>query len=103
MSGYQRSARRERETVKYLRDLGHVAYRTPASKGAADVVDLYHGNVSLIQIKTGGKSAFDHFGPAERERLVQEAAKAGGTPGLFWWPTGKPLEIIGADRWPDAP
>lgn len=104
MSGYQRSARRERETVERLRDMGHVAYRTPQSRGAADVIDLYEGQINLVQIKTGGTSPWSHFGPQERSRLLAEAKQAGARAVLFWWPAGrKPLQVIESDRWPDGP
>lgn len=77
---YKRAAQDERDFVYWLRERGWVAYRTPASKGATDVVALKHGSIQLYQLKSGrtNGSDFRGFGPADRERLLGEAAQAGG-------------------------
>lgn len=101
MSAYQRSAARERQLVNSLRDLGYVAYRTPASKGAADVIALTQGKIYLYQIKTGGKSAFSGFPPADRKRLLKEADTAGAKCALIWWPKGaSEPKILFPKEWP---
>lgn len=101
MSAYSRSAARERQLVNSLRELGYVAYRTPASKGAADVIALSKGQIGLYQIKTGGQSAFSGFPPADRKRLLKEAEIAGAKCALIWWPKGaSECQWIFPEEWP---
>jgi hypothetical protein len=104
MTYYARSADRERQLVRFLRQLGFVAYRTPASKGAADVIAMGHEKIYLYQIKTGGSSAFSGFGPADRERLRDEETRAGKNcrAALVWWKKNarEPVVIYSQD-WPE--
>jgi Holliday junction resolvase len=101
--GYQRSAARERQLVNEARAKGIVAYRTPQSKGAADVLLLSEGDIELVQVKTGGKSPFSGFPPAERAKLLDEAERAGGVATYVWFPgDGKGRRIYPAGSWPSV-
>lgn len=100
-NAYQRSAAAERLLVNEHRERGIPAYRTPGSRGATDVIVLDHGDVSLIQVKTGGTSAWSDFGPAARERFRDEAKRAGATPFLCWMPAGPSKRFCYAEKdWP---
>ena len=78
---YNRSAARERQVVNESRDKGWVAYRTPQSRGACDVIRMRDGVIELIQVKTGRA----RFGPNDRDRLRKEAEQAGGRAFLYAW------------------
>ena len=99
---YQRSAQRERDEVNAEREKGHVAYRTPGSKGAADVIVFRApGDLDFRQIKTGGTSAWQDFGPASRQRLLEECRVSGATPYLHWYPAGpSSLLVYPESKWP---
>lgn len=104
-SGYQRSRAREEYLVNVLRAGGWEATRTPASKGGYDVLAARHGEVELWEVKLS-PTPFANFPPADRERLIQAAARAGGTATLAWWKTKNgricaEMEAIPAERWPD--
>jgi Holliday junction resolvase len=101
--GYQRSAARERQLVNEARAKGIVAYRTPGSRGAADVVLLDTGTIELVQVKTGGKSPFSGFPPHERRHLLGEARRAGGVATYVWFPgDGTGRHIYPARSWPSV-
>ena len=86
-----------------FRTEGWAAYRTPASKGAVDVIALRNGEIRLIQIKSTRNpgSPYTDFGPSARTRLLEEADRAGGL-ASFWHygPTG--LRVFEPEEWPGA-
>lgn len=96
------STTRERELVLELRASGWVAWRMPASLGAADVIALRADWQPLaIQVKTDRDYAFTHFGPKERQALLDLAEKAGALPWLVWWPPDrKGKRWLGPSEWP---
>jgi hypothetical protein len=100
-NNYKRGATFERDRVKHHRAEGRAAYRTAGSHTPADVIVLWVGGKRLEQTKTGGTSPYSDFGPAARERLLQEAALAGGTCSLVWKKDGKVREIP-PEEWPDG-
>lgn len=53
MTHYQRGANFERELVKFFRDNGWIATRTPGSKGSFDVIAVRAGRIVLVQAKLG--------------------------------------------------
>lgn len=59
---------------------GYVVFRSPQSKGAADLLALRPGSVLLVQCKTRK----DRFDKDERVALEEIARKAGGIPLLAW-------------------
>lgn len=100
-TNYARGAAKEHLAIRKLRDDGWVCTRTPKSQGPFDILACKLGDIQLIQCKFGGKSAFDNFGPAAREELLQLALKAGGQALLYWWPgKRKKLRIIASSEWP---
>lgn len=99
MSG--RGHQRERDLVRLLRDEDWIAFRAPASLGVADVVALRAGSrPRLIESKSTAQGPYEHFGPADRERLRQAAALAGADALLAWWPPRGELRLLGPDEWP---
>ena len=99
---YQKSAQRERDEVNAEREKGHVSYRTPQSRGAVDVIVFRApGDIDFRQIKTGGTSAWQDFGPASRKRLLNEASIAGANALLHWYPAGpSSLLVYPESKWP---
>jgi Holliday junction resolvase len=74
----QRGVQRERDLVRKLRDEDWVAFRAPASLGVADVVALRAGSrPRLIEVKSTAQGPYEHFGPADRERLRVASGLAG--------------------------
>lgn len=94
MTTASRGAAAEREAKRELEAAGWWAMRSPASKGAVDLVALrragrvhvYEGQAVawFVQVKTTSKSMLNDFGPADRAALVAEAERAGALPVLAW-------------------
>lgn len=103
MSAKGRGIARERQMVKWYQDRGYVAFRSPASLGAADVVALRAGFAPrLVEVKATADGPYKTFGPAARARLSALAKEAGGVALLAWWPANKPLRLITELEWPEA-
>lgn len=102
MSGQRRGTNRELAIRSRLRDEGWLAFRAPASLGVADVIALKRGERSrLIEVKsTSNGGPFNHFGPADRNRLSAAAALAGADAFLVHWPPNKPCVWIPESEWP---
>lgn len=96
-----RGVQRERQVRALLANDDWVAFRAPASLGCADVVALRAGSrPRLIEVKSTAQGPYEHFGPADRERLRLAAELAGADAYLVWWPArGKP-RWIPASEWP---
>lgn len=95
----RRGRGRELQWVAWRREQGWVAYRVD---GAGDIVEGKDGVTNLIQCKST-VTPYAHFQPADRERLIVEAAAAGWRPFLLWWPKGRGISkarLIPADEWP---
>lgn len=98
---YARSTARENQRVRFWRSREWVSFRTPQSRGAVDVIAMKLGEIIFEQIKTGGKTPFDGFGPAARQRLLAEGALAGAQVQLTWYPlNARAPEIFTPDQWP---
>lgn len=96
-----RGIQRERAVRDHFRDLDWIAFRAPASLGVADVVALRAGDrPRLIEVKSTSRGPWEHFGPAERERLSLAAELAGADPYLAWWPPRGRLHLIPRSEWP---
>lgn len=96
-----RGIQRERQVRTLLQNDDWLAFRAPASLGCADVIALRAGSrPRLIEVKSTAQGPYEHFGPADRERLRLAGELAGADVFLVWWPSrGKP-RWIGADEWP---
>jgi Holliday junction resolvase len=94
---------RERQVVALLRDEDWIAFRAPGSLGCADVIALRGGShPKLIEVKATAAGPYHGFLPADRERLADTAALAGGEAWLCWWPKrAKPI-WVSESEWPDA-
>jgi hypothetical protein len=60
----------------------------------------YCAQVRLVEVKSTAKGPYEHFGPADRERLRNAAEKAGASAFLAWWPSRRLLRWIPAEEWP---
>ena len=77
--------------------------RAAGSLGDADLVALKTDQrPRLIEVKSSAQGPYEHFGPADRERLRFAAELAGADPYLAWWPPRGKLRWIAADEWPAA-
>jgi Holliday junction resolvase len=96
-----RGQQREYAVRDYLRDRDWLAFRAPASLGVADVVALKAGSrPMLVEVKSTAQGPYEHFGPADRERLRFAAELAGADAFVAWWPSRGKLVWIGSDEWP---
>lgn len=92
---------RERQVVLAMRDEDWLAFRAPGSLGVADVVALRAGSRSrLVEVKSTAGGPYEHFGPADRERLSEAARLAGADAWLAWWPSRGKLRWIPESEWP---
>lgn len=97
----QRGHQRERAVRDKLLKEDWLAFRAPASLGVADVVALRDGSrPRLIEVKSTAKGPYEHFGPADRERLSFAARLAGADALLAWWPSRGVLRWIPENEWP---
>jgi Holliday junction resolvase len=84
-----------------LREQGWVVYRAAGSHGNADLVSLrLDMKPMLVQVKASSQGPYEHFGPQEREDLIEEGLRAGAVPMLCHWPPNGELRWIPADLWP---
>ena len=112
-----RGSQRERAVVKLLADEGWVAFRAPASLGAADVIamrawppdelDAGVSEVLLIEVKSNqahdgerARGPYTSFPPADRKRLAAAARLAGASAFLYYWPIHGKLQVIPEQDWP---
>jgi Holliday junction resolvase len=110
---------RERAVGDLLEDWGWVVVRAAGSFGVADLVACVDGFAHhplwpadsphhydrltmFVEVKSTAGGPYERFGPVERLRLFQAAAKAGAEPLLAWWPPGRGrrCEWIGSHEWP---
>jgi gamma-glutamylcyclotransferase (GGCT)/AIG2-like uncharacterized protein YtfP len=56
----------------------------------------------LIEVKSTSGSPWEHFGPADRQALVETAEKHGVEAWLYWWPPRKSLQRIHSGDFPKA-
>jgi len=56
--------------------------------------------VRLIEVKSTTRSPWVNFLPADRQAMVETAAKYGAEPWLYWWPPRRDLQRIPASDWP---
>jgi Holliday junction resolvase len=97
----RRGTQRERAVRDLLAREDWVAFRAPASLGAADVIALREGNrPRLIEVKSTAGGPYEHFGPSARARLKATANMAGADACLAWWPPRGKLVWIPARSWP---
>lgn len=97
----RRGTRREHQVRDVLREDDWVVYRGAASLGCADLVALkVHRLPRLVQVKSCASGPYDHFRPAERAALKQEAEWAGAEALLAWWPPRGKLRWIAVEEWP---
>lgn len=100
-SGRHRGTQRERAVRDYLSERDWLAFRAPASLGCADVIALKDGyRPRLIECKSTAAGPYEHFGPADRERLRAAAEMAGADAILAWWPSRGGLHWIPSREWP---
>jgi Holliday junction resolvase len=98
-----RGTQRERAVRDRLAKEDWVAFRAPASLGAADVVALRDGyRPRFVEVKSTAQGPYERFGPASRERLSATARLAGADAYLAWWPPRGQLRWIPEAEWPRA-
>jgi Holliday junction resolvase len=97
----QRGHARERAVVAHLREQDWIAFRAPASLGVADVVALRAGSIPrLVEVKSTAQGPYEHFGPADRQKLASAASMAGASAWLVWWPPRASMRWIAESEWP---
>lgn len=100
-AGARRGIQRERQVRHHFEDQGWVAFRAPASLGAADVVALRDGDRPLlIEVKSTSGGPYERFGPADRFELSEVARRAGADALLAYWPSRGDLEFVPESEWP---
>lgn len=96
-----RGIARERAVRDWFRARDWVAFRAPASLGCADVVALRDGaRPRLVEVKSTAQGPYEHFGPADRQRIAETARRAGADAWLCWWPARKAMRWIPESDWP---
>jgi len=99
--GKRAGTQRESAVRDLLRERGWLAFRAPASLGVADVVALKAGErPRLCEVKSTAQGPYEHFGPADRNRLRVAAELAGADALLAWWPSRGVLKWIPEAEWP---
>jgi Holliday junction resolvase len=96
----RRGRQRELRYIDYLRERGWVALRVD---GSGDIVAGKDGITLLIQVKSTTDGPYKTFGPAERQRIIEDADRAGWFAALLWWPPGRGVqdaELIPESDWP---
>lgn len=101
----RRGTDRERAVKTWYEDKGFIAFRAPASLGFADVVAMRStgegwSEVHLVECKSTAAGPYEHFRPANRERLKEAAEQAGAEAWLAWWPSRGELKFIHSGNWP---
>jgi len=82
---------------------GYVTFRAAGSKGAVDCIAIAPGDLIFAQCKSGGRSRFDGFGPADRESLLEAAQAAGARALLVRRYRGtSSYEEIPPEEWPQG-
>lgn len=98
-----RGIQRERAVRHLLRDEDWIAFRAPASLGCADVIALKAGaRPWLVEVKSTAAGPYEHFSPADRDKLALAARMAGADAWLAWWPPRGKLRWIPESEWPKA-
>ena len=93
--------RRERKIKALLEDQGWFVVRAPGSLGYADLGALQADQAPwLIEVKATAAGPFHSFGPADRNALLEAAAKAGAEAMLAYWPANGELRWIRPAEWP---
>jgi Holliday junction resolvase len=113
MSTASRGAALEHRAKRLLEKEGWAVTRGAGSHGCADLWAAKAANyipdwwftvraphLRLIQVKGSAKGPFEHFGPKDRQALLDLAAQTGGSAELWWWPPRKPLQILHPSDWP---
>ena len=99
-----RGLQRERDLVLKLREEGHWAIRSPASKGDVDVVAIRledgETRVFFYEVKSTVAGPYSHFGPADRASLSAAANEVGASAWLCWWPPRRKPQFIPSSDWP---
>lgn len=94
--------RRELDTLSILRDDNWVAVRL--AWGCADIVAMrFDETTRLIQVKATAGGPYEHFGPVDRQALIEMADMAGAEAWLAWWPPRRGVIVpnwLSAEDWP---
>ena len=82
----------------------------PASLGCADVIAMRSADwlidskpvseVLLIEVKSTAGGPYEHFGPADRARLIAAAKQAGASTAFAWWPKNGNFTWYPSANWP---
>lgn len=100
MNTARRGNSKENATVRWLQDRGYLVGSRRHIGGAGDIIATQAGAVLLVEVKNT-KTKWSHFGPADRELMLQTAKEHGANPYLAWWgPKAKEPELIHANHWP---
>jgi Holliday junction resolvase len=91
---------RERAVADHLRNEDWIVLKG-TSYGVADLAALRSDRCPvLIEVKSTAAGPYATFGPAARESMKAEAARAGAKAVLAWHPPRGKLRFIPSEEWP---
>ena len=100
---------RENQVATLLRDEGWIVGSMRHSAGGGDLiaarlapaVDWDGTNLSkvrLVEVKSTAAGPWEHFGPRDRQLMLDYAKVAGATAWLAWWPLRKKIQWIPSEE-----
>ena len=98
---------RENAVARLLRDEGWIVGSMRHSEGGGDLIaarsvalPFVRSVVRLVEVKSTAAGPWEHFGPRDRQLLLDYAKVAGATAWLAWWPPRKKIQWIPPEEWP---
>jgi len=69
--------------------------------GAGDLLAVHNDRVALVEVKSTAGGPYEHFGPTDRDEMLQVAKLIDADAALWWWPPRMSDPIVyDASVWP---